>query len=145
MQGTREERVWTVVELKEAGVEVSVYDNEADANNYYLEMKDRYDDANSVSIAESILRRRGEYIPSDDKPWGTLRMDITSEFVEGLMEEMVPLDQIRPGAAKKFVCEKIDMVRKRTLDRLDEIVLQETQEQLRVCQGDWCGYSDMED
>ena len=140
MQHTNEEKLWVVVELKDdGGIETSIYDNEADANNYYVEMKARYDDPSKVRISESALIRREEYIPSNDKPWGALRVDIKSEFVEGLMEDMVPLDQIRPGAAERFVCEKIDMVRKRTLDQLEDIIRLATQEQLKMCQDDWCG------
>ena len=60
------------------------------------------------------------------------------------MEDMVPLDQIKPGAAKKFVCEKIDLVRKKTLEQLDEIVRNETIRELELSQQDWSGVHDME-
>lgn len=142
----KEEKIWIVVETKGDGtLHASAYDNEADANNYYNEMKAREQDAVKVRIGETVLNRREEYIPSDESPWGALRMDIKSEFVEGLMEDMVPLDQIRPGAAERFVCERVEMVRRRTLDRIDEIIKQETKDELRVCQNDWCTGKVMED
>ena len=142
-----EEKVWIVVERKPDGaVDSSVYDNEADANNFYIEMQARYEDPSAVRIEESILIRRGDTddIDTDDRPWGSLRMDVNSEFVEGLMEDMVPLDKIRPGAAERFVCEKIDMVRKRAQNRFDQIMKEEMEEELKVCMDDWCGHTDME-
>ncbi len=144
---TMEEKVWIVVERKSDGtVGSSVYDNYADANNFYIEMQARYEDPKAVRIEESVLIRRAdtEDLDTDDRPWGSLRMDVNSEFVEGLMEDMVPLDKIRPGAAERFVCEKIDMVRKRAQDRFDKIMKEEMEEELKVCIDDWCGHTDME-
>lgn len=141
-----EEEIWIVAELKDDGTMLaSAYDNEADANNYYIEMKARYADAGKVRMAGTVLNKRGEYIPSDDAPWGALRMDIKGEFVEGLMEDMVSLDQIKPGAASRFVCEKVEMVRRRTMDRIDEIIRNETREELLACRDDWCQGKQAED
>ena len=142
-----EEKIWVVVEsMNDGTIHASAYDNEADASNFFIEMKTRYADGETrVRMGETVLNRRAEYIPSDDKPWGAVRMDIGSEFVEGLMEDMVPLDQIRPGAAERFVCERIEMVRRRTLDRLDEIIRNETKEELMSCHDDWCHGKQMED
>lgn len=142
-----EEKVWIVVERKTDGtMGTSVYDNEADANNFCIEMQARLDDPDAVRVEESVLIRRADMdeIGSDDRPWGSLRVDVSSEFIEGLMEEMVPLDQIRPGAAERFVCEKIDMVRKRAENRLGQIMKEEMEEELKVCMDDWCGHTDME-
>ena len=141
-----EEKIWIVTELKDDGsLQTSAYDNEADAKNYYIEMKARYAEGEKIRLQETVLNRREEYIPSDDAPWGALRVDVTSELVEGLMEDMVPLDQIKPGAAERFVCEKVDMVRRRTLDRLDEIIRKETRDELLACHDDWCHGKQMED
>lgn len=146
MQRQNEEKVWAVVEMKENGeMDVSVFDNEADATNYCIEMQARHENKKEVQMQQTILNRRDADIATDDAPWGALRFDVKTEFVEGLMEDMVPFDQIRPGAAERFVCEKIPMVRRRALDRLHEILKQETQDALNVCQKDWCGDTDMED
>lgn len=142
-----EEKVWIVLEHRPDGsVGTSVFDNEADANNFCIEMQARTNDQRAVHVEESILIRRGdmEMIDSDDRPWGSVRVDANSEFIEGLMEEMVPIDQIRPGAAERFACEKIDMVRKRAQGRFDQIVKEEMEEALKTCMDDWCGHADME-
>jgi hypothetical protein len=142
-----DEKIWVVVEKKDDGHFVATaYDRETDANNYYIEMQARYHEfGDRVQIQETVLNRRDRDIPFDDAPWGALRLDIKSEFVEGLMEDMVPLDQIKPGAAERFVCEKIDMVRRRTLKRIDKILRDETKEELLV-DDDWREYpADMED
>lgn len=140
-----EEKIWVVVELTEGGgIDASAFDNEADANNFFIEMKTRIG-TDGVIIKETVLNRRDEDIAFDDAPWGAVRVDIGSEFVEGLMEDMVPLDQIRPGAAEKFVCEHVEMVRKRALEKLDEIIKQETKEELKTCHDDWCHAKQMED
>lgn len=141
-----EEKIWVVVESKDDGtLHTTAYDNEADANNYYIEMKARYADAAKIRVTETVLNKRDEFIPSDETPWGALRVGIKGEFVEGLMEDMVPLDQIKPGAADRFICEKVEMVRRRTLDRIDEIIKNETREELLACRDDWCGGKHMED
>ncbi|MDL2263208.1 hypothetical protein LJC31_01000 [Synergistaceae bacterium OttesenSCG-928-I11] len=141
-----EEKIWIVVELKDdGGMQASAFDNEADAKNYFIEMRARYTDTARIRIQETVLNRREEYIPSDESPWGALRVDVTSELVEGLMEDMVPLDQIKPDAAHRFVCEKVEMVRRRTLDRIDEIIRKETREELLACHDDWCHGKHMED
>lgn len=134
----KEEKIWVVTETRSDGTRaISAYDNQADAENYYTEMRAAGNPPAEIALEETVLNRREEFIPSDDTPWGALRMDIKSEFVEGLMEDMVPLDQIRPGAANRFICEKVEMVRRRTLDRLDEIVRKETREELKNCHEDW--------
>lgn len=145
MENGHNETVWVVTEFQDGGkITTTVYDNESDAENYFNEMKDRYGDPGRVRIDRSMLIRRVTDITTDEAPWGALRIDIRSEFVEGLMEDMVPLDQIKPGAAEKFVCEKIDLVRKKTLEQLDEIVRNETIRELELSQQDWSGVHDME-
>lgn len=147
MMKNLEEKVWIVLEHKSDGTaESSVYDNEADANNFFIEMQARNKDPKNVRIEESVLIRRSDIneIDSDDGPWGTLRLDVNTEFVEGLMEEMAPPRQIRPGAAERFVNEKIDSVRRRARDRFERIVEEEMKEALRTSMEDWCGRSDME-
>ena len=107
-------------------------------------MKARKGDRERVVVIGTELNRR-EDIPFDDAPWGALRMDIKSEFVEGLMEDMIPLDQILPGAAERFLTEKIDMVRKRAAPRIDEIVKSETKEELLHTYEEWIRSKGMED
>jgi hypothetical protein len=142
-----DDKVWVVIVSKADGsVEISVYDNEADANNYGTEMQARYHGGDgAVHVQGATLNRRDEHIESDDAPWGALRMDISSEFVEGLMEDMVPLDEIKPGAAEEFARERVDMVRRRALKRIDRIVKDETREEL-MTHDEWHVYPpDMED
>lgn len=135
---TQEQRIWIIAETKDDGsLLLSAYDNEADAENFYAEMKTRCD-CDKVRKIETALNRREEEIPTDDNAWGAQGFGISQEFVEGLMEDMVSLDEIRPGAANRFVCEKIDMVRRRTRDRFDEIVKDETRKELLACRTDWC-------
>lgn len=143
----REEKVWIVLEQRPDGTaESSVFDNEADANNFFIEMQARNKDPRSVRLEESVLIRRSDIdkINSDDSPWGSFRVEINTEFLESLMGEMAPSEQIRPGAAERFVNEKIGSVRKRAEDRIGQIVEEEMKEELRVCMEDWCGYTDME-
>lgn len=141
------EKVWIVLERKSDGtMESGVYDNEADANNFFIEMQAGNKEPQSVRMEESVLIRRSDTdeIHSDDSPWGALRLDFSTELVESLMEEMVPPKQIRPGAAERFVSEKIGSVRERAQSRLMQIVEEEMKEELRVCMEDWCGCADME-
>jgi hypothetical protein len=136
--GQTNEKIWVVIEMKKDGaVLASAYDNEADANNYSIEMQSR-GNGETVKLCETALNRREDFIPSDDTAWGAMRLDIKSEFVEGLMEDMVSLDQIKPGAADRFVCERVNMVRRRTMDRIEEILKNETREELLTCKEDWC-------
>lgn len=145
MENSRNETVWVVTECKDGEkMETTVFDNESDADNYFNEMKDRYKEPNRVRINKSVLIRRDTDVAVDETPWGALHIDIRSEFVEGLMEDMVPLDQIKPGAAEKFVCERIDLVRRKTLEQLEEIVKNETIRELELSQQDWSGVYDME-
>jgi hypothetical protein len=140
------EKIWVVIEHSDDGTTNALaYDNEADAVNYCMEMKDRLGISSYVHVQETQLNHRELPIPYDDTPWGALRIDINSEFVEGLMEDMVPLDQIRPGAAERFVNEKIDMVRRRTIEQLDEIVKKETKEELLSTHDFWANSKRMED
>ncbi|MDR1944208.1 MAG: hypothetical protein LBQ19_05240 [Synergistaceae bacterium] len=146
----KEEKIWVVIVKKEDGhVFTAAYDNESDANNYYIEMQARFNDGGeNIYIYQTILNRRDENIESDDAPWGALRIDIKSEFVEGLMEDMVPFDEIKPGSAEQFVRDRVDMVRRRTLKKIEEIVRDETKEELLVHDDDWHDfqeYRDMED
>jgi hypothetical protein len=74
-----------------------------------------------------------------------LRMDIKSEFVEGLMEDIIPTGQILPGAAERFVSEKSESIKKRAASRLDEIVKNETKEELMHSSDEWIRAKGMED
>jgi len=142
-----EEKIWIVTENKADGTAISsAYDNEADANNYFIEMQARRNGAETVRMNESVLIRRADIngIASDESPWGTLHMDVKSEFVEGLMEEMAPQDKIPPGAAERFVSEKIDMVRKRAQGTFEQAMQEAMREELRVCMEEWCGFDNME-
>ncbi|MDR3333220.1 MAG: hypothetical protein LBT08_11395 [Synergistaceae bacterium] len=139
MTGTEEKKIWVVTEEREDGTTfASAYDNEADANNYYNEMTAKYGAPAKLRLCETVLNRRGDYIPSDDAPWGTLRLDIKSEFVEGLMEDIIPSGHIKPGAAERFIGERATVVRRRTLERIDAIVRDETREELMSSHDDWC-------
>ncbi|MDR3280552.1 MAG: hypothetical protein LBT23_08565 [Synergistaceae bacterium] len=142
----KEEKIWVVIEKTDGdALDATAYDNEADANNYCQEMRALHENPSYGRIVMTDLIRRNEAIPSDDTPWGALRMDIKSEFVEGLMEDMVPLDQIRPGAAERFLHDKIEMVRRRTLEHIETIVKKETKEELIMAQDEWAHTKDMED
>lgn len=142
-----EEKVWIVAEKRpDGGSQFSVYDNYADANNFCIEMQALRGDIKAVRVEESVLVRRADTagITVNDRPWGSLRVDVKSEFVEGLMEDMAHSEKIRPGAAEKFVNEKGAIVGKKAEDRIGEIVKKELEDELRVCMEDWCGYADME-
>jgi hypothetical protein len=142
----KEEKIWVVIEKRDDDtVNAVAYDNVTDAENYCNEMRARAGNPARVRVMETELNRREEPIPFDDAPWGALRIDIKSEFVEGLMEDMVPLDQIMPGAAERFVHDRTDMVRRRTLDKLDVIVKDETREALLSTYEDWVSSKGMED
>ncbi|MDR1917029.1 MAG: hypothetical protein LBQ58_10695 [Synergistaceae bacterium] len=141
----KEGKIWIVVENAGDTINAVAYDNENDAENYCLEMRARHEDKLKARVIETELNRHNEYIPSDDAPWGALRMDIKSEFVEGLMEDMVPLDQIKPGAAERFICEKVEMVRRRTLEHIAEIIKHETKDELLNSLYDWSTSKSMED
>ncbi|MDR1510278.1 MAG: hypothetical protein LBS53_11630 [Synergistaceae bacterium] len=142
----KDEKIWVVIEKGDDGALHAVaYDNETDADHYCMEMRERHDGASRVTVLETELNRREENIPFDDTPWGALRMDIKSEFVEGLMEEMASFDRIIPGAAERFLNEKAGTVRKRALLKLDEIVEQETREELTHSHDDWVQSKGMED
>ena len=92
----KSETIWVVVEQGDDGALSAVaYDNETDAEHYAHEMKARKDGRERVVVIGTELNRR-EDIPFDDAPWGVLRMDIKSEFVEGLMEDMIPPGQMLP-------------------------------------------------
>ena len=140
----KSEKIWLVVVRRADGtINAVAYDNTTDAEHYASEMKVSKNEEDKVKVIETELNRREE-IPYDDTPWGALRMDIKSEFVEGLMEGMAPPDQILPGAAERFVNEKIDTVRKRAASRLDEIVKSETKEELLHTYEEWIRGKGME-
>ncbi|MDR1138191.1 MAG: hypothetical protein LBK91_07690 [Synergistaceae bacterium] len=142
----KEEKIWVVIEKRDDGTLHAVaYDNATDADRYCMEMRERHGDRAHLAVTETELNRRDENLPFDDAPWGALRMDIKSEFVEGLMEDMASSDQIKPGAAERFLNEKAGTVRKRTLVKLDEIVERETREELMQSHEDWILGKDMED
>jgi hypothetical protein len=141
----KSEKIWIVVETEKDGATSMVaYDNETDADNYALEMGVKKDDPERVRVIGTELNRRDE-IPFDDTPWGMLRMDIKSEFVEGLMENIVPQNRILPGAAERFVSEKLDAIRQRAASKLDEIVKSETKEELVHSSDEWVMAKGMED
>jgi hypothetical protein len=141
----KEEKIWVVIEKKDGAFRAVAYDNATDANHYCMEMRERHGPSADIAVAETEINRRDENIPFDDTPWGALRMDIKSEFVEGLMEEMAPSDRIKPGAAERFLNEKAGAVRKRALEKLDEIVERETREELMHSHDDWIQSKGMED
>ena len=139
------EKIWVVVVQRIDGpLNAVAYDNATDAEHCAQEMKVNRNEGDRVKVIETTLNRREE-LPYDDTPWGALRLDIKSEFVEGLMEDMAPPDQIPPGAAERFVSEKTDTVRKRTASRLDEIVKNETKEELLHTYEEWIRGKGMED
>jgi len=139
------EKIWVVVVQSADGtINAVTYDNATDAEHYGLEMKVNKNGEDRVKVIETTLNRREE-LPYDDTPWGALRIDIKSEFVEGLMEDMAPLDKIPPETAERFLSEKIDSVRKRTASRLDEIVKNETKEELLHTYEEWIRAKGMED
>jgi hypothetical protein len=141
----KSEKIWVVLEhLDDGGINAVAYDNAADADNYALEMTARHGAHERIRILETGLNRR-EDAPFDDTPWGALWMDIKTEFVEGLMEDMVPVDRIVPGAAERFVTEKTDTVRKRAVSRLDEIVRNEMKDELLHSSDEWIRGKGMED
>jgi hypothetical protein len=142
----KDEKIWVVIEKGDDGAFHAVaYDNTTDAEHYYMEMRERRGASEVMAVAETELKRRDENLPFDDTPWGALRMDIKSEFVEGLMEEMASSDRIKPGAAERFLNEKAGEVRKRALVKLDEIVERETREELAHSHDDWVQSKGMED
>jgi hypothetical protein len=140
----KSEKIWLVL-VRRAGDSVNAvaYDNETDAENYASEMNVNKNEEDRIKVIETVLNRREE-IPYDDASWGGLRIDIKSEFVEGLMEDMAPTAQILPGAAERFVSEKIDKVRKRAESRLNEIVKSETKEELLQTYEEWIRGKGME-
>jgi hypothetical protein len=142
----RDEKIWVAIVSRGDGhPDITVYDNEADANNYQIEMQARYSDAeSSVYVRQTNLNRRSGSAPLYDTPWGALLVDIKTDFVEGLMEDIVPLDEIKPGAAEQFVQESVDEVRKRILKRIEKIIRDETKEELLI-HDEWHDYRDMED
>ena len=141
----KSEKIWVVIEHSaDGGAGVVVYDNPTDADHYAMEMTARGEERGRVRVIEADLNRR-EDLPFDDAPWGALRMDIKSEFVEGLMEDMVPLDQILPGAAERFAAERVEMVRKRAASRIDEIVKSEMKEELLHTYEEWARAKGMDD
>jgi hypothetical protein len=141
----KSEKIWVVLDCgSDGGKSAVAYDNETDADNYAHEMKERRKNPEHISVMGMELNRRDE-IPFDDTPWGALRLDIKSEFVEGLMEDMIPAEKINPGAAERFISEKIDAVRKRAASRLDEIVKNETKEELLHSYDEWIRAKGMED
>jgi hypothetical protein len=142
----KSEKIWVVVESGADGhINAAAYDNETDAGNYAIEMGAMHGDKKRVKVVGTELIRRREGLPSDDAPWGMLRLDVKSEFVEGLMEEMIPAGRILPGAAERFVSEKMDTVRKRAASRFDEILKSETKEELVHTYEEWARAKGMED
>ena len=140
----KSEKIWLVIVRSADGtINAVAYDNATDAEHCESEMKVSKNDSDKVKVIETELNRREE-LPYDDAPWGALRMDIKSEFVEGLMEGMASPDQILPGAAERFVNEKSDAVRKRAASRLDEIVKNETKEELLHTYEEWIRGKGME-
>jgi hypothetical protein len=144
MSERREEKIWIVVTIKDEDgrPNASAYDNESDANNYLLEMRAKYGES-GVFIQETALNSRDRSLPYIDAPWGFLRMDLKSEFVEGLMEEMAP-GEIKSGAADLFTASHVEEVGRRMAKRVEDIVLDETLEELRAYE-EWRCCPDMED
>jgi len=141
----KNEKIWLVIVQKSDGPITAVaYDNSTDAEHYAQEMRIGKKEGDRVKVIGTILNRREE-LPYDDTPWGALRIDIKSEFVEGLIEDMASLERILPGAAERFVSEKSDMVRRRAASRLDEIVKSETKEELLQTYEEWITSKGMED
>jgi len=140
----KSEKIWVViVQHIDGNINAVAYDNATDAEHYASEMKIDKKDGDRVKVIETTLNRREE-LPYADTPWGALRIDIKSEFVEGLMEDMAPPDQILPGAAERFVSEKTETVRIRAASRLDEIVKNETKEELLHTYDEWIRAKGME-
>ncbi|MDR1978467.1 MAG: hypothetical protein LBQ42_07020 [Synergistaceae bacterium] len=139
-----DEKLWVVVVNTDDGSpNVSVYDNESDANNYFIEMQAMSGNT-GIHIQQTTLNRRDGSLPYIDAPWGVLRMDLKSEFVEGLMEDMVPPDEIKPGAAEQLVGDLTEVVGRRMLKRVGGIIRDETKEELKI-HDEWHFYEDMED
>ncbi len=138
------ETVWVVTNIKDDGhVETAVYCNESDAANFYEEMKG--DSGKNVHMSECAVIYRDSDSASGDVHWGMLRMDISSEFVEGLLEEMDLPDNIKPEVAEKFVCEKIDHLRKKAVTNIEKIVKTETAKEIESSLAKWLETQVMED
>ncbi|MDR1516302.1 MAG: hypothetical protein LBS45_11470 [Synergistaceae bacterium] len=140
-----EEKIWIVVTIKDEDgrPNVSAYDNESDANNYLLEMRARYGE-NGVFIQETTINSRDSSLQYIDAPWGFLRMDLKSEFVEGLMEDMAPAGAVKSGAAEMFAATRAEEVGRRMAKRVENIVMDETLEELKAYD-EWRCCPDMED
>lgn len=138
--------VWVVTNSKDDGqVETAVYSNESDAEHFFNEMKDRYGAEAKVYINKNTIVKRDPEAKTNEAPWGMLRMDIHSEFVEGLLEEMDLPDNIKPCVAEKFVCEKIDLLRKRTASNIEKIVKDEAVKEIESTLAEWLETQAMED
>ncbi|MDR1019377.1 MAG: hypothetical protein LBL73_01345 [Synergistaceae bacterium] len=141
----RGEKIWIVVVMKneDGNLDASAYDNEPDASNYFVEMRARYGDG-CVHIQETSVNTRDGSSQYIDAPWGFLRMDLKSEFVEGLMEDIAQAGDIKPGAAESFAHDRADAVGRRMARRVGEIVLDETKDEL-MAYDEWRCCPDMED
>jgi hypothetical protein len=145
MSRENETKIWVVVTMggDDGRVGVSAYDNEPDANNYFIEMRSRYGEK-GAHIMETAINSREVSLPYIDAPWGFLRMDLKSEFVEGLMEDMSPQGKIKPGAARQFTSERAADVSQRMLKKVENIFVDEIKEELKA-HDDWRYCTDMED
>jgi hypothetical protein len=145
MSREKEAKIWVVVTMNgdDGRVGVSAYDNEPDANNYFIEMRSRYGEK-GVHIQETAINSRDASLPYIDAPWGFLRMDLKSEFVEGLMEDMSPQGKIKPGAARQFASKRAADVSQRMLKKVENIFVDEIKEELKA-HDDWRCWTDMED
>ena len=146
MSTDNRETVWVVTNIKSDDlVETAVFSNESDADHFFNEMKGRSGAEANVHINKSVLVKRDPETKTNETPWGMLRMDIHSEFVEGLLEEMDLPDNIKPCVAEKFVCEKIDLLRKRTVTNIEKIVKDEAVKEIESTLAEWLETRAMED
>jgi hypothetical protein len=145
MSQENEARIWIVVTTngEDGRVSASAYDNEPDARNYFIEMRSRYGEK-GAHIQETVINSRDSSLPYIDAPWGFLRMDLNSEFVEGLMEDMSPSGRVKPGAVEQFASERAAAVSQRMLKRVEGIFADEIKEELKSHE-EWRFWTDMED
>ena len=116
-----EEKVWIVVHRTCDGTfDAEVFENKADAQSFYLdsaETKAISCSPENTALIETTIHRR-ESPAADDGAWGIPMLDIDSEYVEGLLEEVSPGASVSAAKAEQVLKDKRAKIEKAAKERL---------------------------
>lgn len=122
------DKVWVVVHRTCDGtLDAEVFENRADAESFKLESAETSDLActpENVRLVETSIRRR-EALASDDAAWGIPMLDIDSEYIEGLLEEISPQAGVEAIVAEHMLKEKREKIEKEARARVRDLLCDE--------------------